>query len=69
VLDEIGQNGKLLPSGRASQRKEHASNDTRTGKRTKAIDYIASGGDVRGMEFIPTADGVEVQTMAGTGVG
>lgn len=43
--------------------------DTKTGTRSRAIDYVAEGGNVRGMEFLPTADGVEVMTMAGTGIG
>jgi hypothetical protein len=41
----------------------------KTGKRVKAIDYIARGGKIRGLEFIPTEDGLEVRTMAGSGVG
>jgi hypothetical protein len=43
--------------------------DTRTGKRMKAIDYICDGGQIRGLEFVPTADGLDVVTWAGTGVG
>lgn len=43
--------------------------DPKTGTRSRAIDYVAEGGNVRGMEFLPTADGLEVMTMAGTGVG
>jgi hypothetical protein len=42
--------------------------DADTGKKIKAIDYIAEGGNVRGMEFIPTPDGLDVQTEAGSGV-
>jgi hypothetical protein len=37
--------------------------DLGTNKRVKAIDYIASGAPVRGLEFVPTADGLEVTTM------
>jgi hypothetical protein len=40
-----------------------------TGQRTRALDYICQGGMVRGMEFIPMGDGVDVLTMAGSGVG
>jgi hypothetical protein len=42
--------------------------DAETGKMIKAIDYIAGGGNVRGMEFIPTPDGLDVRTVAGSGV-
>jgi len=37
--------------------------DLTTKKRVKAIDYIASGASVRGLEFVPMADGLEVITM------
>jgi hypothetical protein len=37
--------------------------DLTTNKRVKAIDYIASGAPVRGLEFVPLADGLEVTTM------
>ena len=37
--------------------------DTTTNKRVKAIDYLASGARVRGLEFVPMADGLEVTTM------
>jgi hypothetical protein len=43
--------------------------DPGTKKRTKAIDYLASGGEVNGLEFTPTADGVEVVTMPGSIIG
>src|SRR5438552_3676403 len=43
--------------------------DPQTKKRIKAIDYIAEGGEVRGLEFRPTADGVEVETMPGSIIG
>ncbi len=43
--------------------------DPVTKKRTKAIDYLASGGEVNGLEFTPTADGVEVVTMPGSIIG
>src|SRR5205807_1025477 len=40
--------------------------DPTTKKRIKAIDYIADGGDVNGLEFVPTPDGVEVVTRPGS---
>jgi hypothetical protein len=43
--------------------------DPDTGKRQKAFDYICAGGKVRGLEFVPTKDGLDVVTMAGSGVG
>jgi hypothetical protein len=43
--------------------------DSATGERIKAIDYIAEGGDIRGLDFIPTSDGLDVRTWEGTGVG
>jgi len=43
--------------------------DPQTGTHTKAIDYLAGGNEVRGLEFRPTADGVEVETMAGSIIG
>lgn len=43
--------------------------DPDTGRRVKAIDMICDGGPIRGMEFVPTPDGVDVRTMVGTGVG
>jgi hypothetical protein len=43
--------------------------DPDTGKRVKALDYICNGGMVRGLEFSPQADGVDVVTWAGSGVG
>jgi hypothetical protein len=42
--------------------------DTTTGKKIKAIDYIAEGNYVRGMTFIPTSDGLDVRTEPGSGV-
>jgi hypothetical protein len=36
--------------------------DPLTQKRVNAIDYIAGGGAIRGMEFIPTKDGLDVRT-------
>jgi hypothetical protein len=36
--------------------------DPETGKRTRALDYICNGGEVRGLRFLPTADGLDVQT-------
>jgi hypothetical protein len=43
--------------------------DPRTQQRVKAIDYIRQGGRIRGMEFFETPNGLDVRTMAGTGVG
>ena len=43
--------------------------DPETGKRVKAIDQIATGDKIRGMEFIETPHGLDVVTMAGSGVG
>jgi hypothetical protein len=36
--------------------------DPRTNERTSAIDYICRGGEVRGLKFLPTEDGLDVQT-------
>src|SRR5207244_2557861 len=33
-----------------------------TGEKVNAVDYITSGGDVRGMKFIPSRHGVDVRT-------
>jgi hypothetical protein len=33
-----------------------------SGQRVNALDYISQGGEVRGMRFIPTAHGLDVQT-------
>jgi hypothetical protein len=43
--------------------------DPETGQRVKAIDQICKGAPIRGLEFIPTPDGLDVRTMIGTGVG
>jgi hypothetical protein len=43
--------------------------DPETKQRIKAIDYIANGGEVRGLELRPTPDGVEVETMPGSIIG
>lgn len=43
--------------------------DTKTGKRINALDYIADGGKLNGLEFIPMADGVDVLVAPGTFVG
>jgi hypothetical protein len=44
--------------------------DERTGARVKALDRVCSGlGGIRGLEFIPTADGLDVLSTPGTGVG
>jgi hypothetical protein len=40
--------------------------DPMTGKRLNALDYIARGGEVRGMRFVPTPDGLDVETRPGT---
>ena len=40
-----------------------------TGQHVKAIDLVCDGGPIRGMEFVPTPDGIDVRTMIGTGVG
>ncbi len=40
--------------------------DPLTGRKVNALDYIASGGKVPGMHFIPTADGLDVETGPGT---
>jgi hypothetical protein len=36
--------------------------DPETGKRYPALDYVCSGGEIRGMVFLPTRHGLEVQT-------
>jgi hypothetical protein len=33
-----------------------------TGARVKALDYIAGGGELRGLRFLPTREGLDVQT-------
>jgi hypothetical protein len=43
--------------------------DDKTGKRVNALDYVCGGGDIRGLEFVPTPDGLDVATWVGTGVG
>src|SRR5260370_14088182 len=43
--------------------------DPDTGKRVKALDFICNGGMVRGLEFSPQPDGVDVVTWPGSGVG
>jgi len=40
--------------------------DTKTGKRVNALDYIAEGGKLNGLEFIPMPDGVDVLVAPGT---
>jgi hypothetical protein len=37
-----------------------------TGKRVNALDYIAGGGKLPGLRFIPTASGLDVETGPGT---
>jgi hypothetical protein len=44
--------------------------DAATGQRVNAVEYISGGGELRGLRFLPTADGLEVQTgplMVGQG--
>jgi hypothetical protein len=36
-----------------------------TGKRVNAVDYICDGGQVRGMQFLPTPDGLDVRSAMG----
>ncbi|HEV2948485.1 MAG TPA: hypothetical protein VGX70_14010, partial [Gemmataceae bacterium] len=43
--------------------------DPVTKKKVNAVDYIAGGGFVDGLEFVPTADGVEVTTKPGSIIG
>jgi hypothetical protein len=43
--------------------------DPDTGKRVKALDHICSGAALRGLYFDPQADGLDVRTLEGTGVG
>jgi hypothetical protein len=40
--------------------------DPLTGRKVNALDYIASGGKVPGLHFIPTPDGLDVETGPGT---
>jgi hypothetical protein len=40
--------------------------DPATSKRINALDYISGGGEVRGMRFVPMADGLDVETRPGT---
>jgi hypothetical protein len=40
--------------------------DPLTGRKVNALDYMASGGKIPGMHFIPTADGLDVETGPGT---
>src|SRR5262249_5809105 len=40
--------------------------DPDTGKRVNALEYVAGGAPVRGLRFIPTRDGVDVETRPGT---
>lgn len=39
-----------------------------TGEKVNAVDYISTGGEIRGLQFIPTRHGLDVQTGP-TGVG
>jgi hypothetical protein len=40
--------------------------DPDTGQRVNALDYIAGGAEVRGLRFVPTRDGLDVETRPGT---
>jgi hypothetical protein len=40
--------------------------DPLTGRKVNALDYIAAGGKVPGLHFIPTGDGLDVETGPGT---
>jgi hypothetical protein len=40
--------------------------DDSTGKRVNALDYLAGGGYVPGLRFIPSAEGLDVETGPGT---
>jgi hypothetical protein len=40
--------------------------DPATNKRVVALDYIAHGGQIRGLRFLPTPDGLDVETRPGT---
>jgi hypothetical protein len=40
--------------------------DPETGGRVNALDYIAGGGEVRGLRFVPSPDGLDVETRPGT---
>jgi hypothetical protein len=40
--------------------------DPDTGKEVNALDYIAGGGKLPGLRFLPTADGLDVETGPGT---
>jgi hypothetical protein len=37
-----------------------------TGQRVNALDYLAAGGALRGLRFVPTPDGVDVEVRPGT---
>jgi hypothetical protein len=43
--------------------------DDATGERVNALDRICTGTGIRGLKFIPTPDGLDVETQPGTGVG
>jgi hypothetical protein len=43
--------------------------DEESGNRVKALDLICTGKGLRGLSFIPTPDGLDVETQPGTGVG
>lgn len=43
--------------------------DADTGKRVPALDRIAAGDAIRGLEFVETPHGLDVVTMAGSGTG
>jgi hypothetical protein len=39
--------------------------DPKTNDRVNALDYLAAGGEIRGLRFLPTADGLDVETRPG----
>ena len=43
--------------------------DPLSGKRVNALDYIADGGEIRGVRFLPSPDGLDVQSQPGSFVG
>jgi hypothetical protein len=43
--------------------------DVETGRRVNALDEICRGAPIRGLEFLPSPDGLDVRTMVGSGIG
>src|SRR5947209_14807726 len=43
--------------------------DRKTGERIKALDLVSTGSGIPGLEFVPEGDGIDVVTMAGSGMG